>query len=104
MEGKERQALVGILASTEHLTVGKIRLLPGQQTEVQAHGGDESLYVLEGTLNVRLRDASGPCWFELAPQDGFYLPEGTPHQYYNVTDRPTELIFGVAPRYLADEG
>lgn len=104
MEGKERQVLVGILASTEHLTVGKVRLLPGQHTEAQVHGGDESLYVLEGTLNVRLPESAAPSWFELTPGDGFYLPEGTPHQYYNVTDRPVELIFGVAPRYLADEG
>jgi quercetin dioxygenase-like cupin family protein len=104
MEGQERQVLVGLLAATEHLTVGKIRLLPGQSTEVQTHGGDESLYVLAGTLNVRLRDVEGPCWFELAPGDGFYLPEGAPHQYYNMTGKPAELIFGVAPRYLAGEG
>ncbi|MEA2524339.1 MAG: hypothetical protein QOF33_1982 [Thermomicrobiales bacterium] len=103
MEGKERQVLVGILASTEHLTVGKIRLLPGQHTEIQTHGGDESLYVLDGTLNVRLRDADGPCWFELAPGDGFYLPQGAAHQYYNMTDQPAEFIFGVAPTYLAGE-
>jgi len=100
MEGKEKQVLVGILASTEHLTVGKIRLLPGQHTEVQVHGGDESLYVLEGTVNVRLRDVDGPQWFELNPRDGFYLPEGAKHQYYNMTDQPAELIFGVAPSYL----
>jgi quercetin dioxygenase-like cupin family protein len=103
MEGKGRPVLVGLLAATEHLTVGKIRLLPGQHTEVQTHRGDESLYVLDGTLNVRLRDVDGPSWFELAPRDGFFLPEGTAHQYYNVTDQPVELIFGVAPCYLGGE-
>lgn len=102
MEGTARQVLVGLLASTEYLTVGKIRLLPGQHTETQVHGGDESLYVLTGTVNVRLHQAAGPCWFELAPGDGCYLPQGTPHQYYNVTDRPADLIFGVAPDYLPD--
>lgn len=103
MEGTERPVLVGLLAATEHLTVGKIRLLPGQHTEVQCHGGDESLYVLEGTLNVRLRDVDGPSWFELAPRDGCFIPEGAAHQYYNVTDQPVELIFGVAPGYLGGE-
>ena len=39
--------------------LGKVRLLPGQHTEVQVHGGDESLYVLDGTVNVRLRDVDG---------------------------------------------
>ena len=99
MEGSDRHTLVGILASTEHLTVGKMYLLPGQQTDVQIHGGDESLYLLEGTLNVRLPEHQGQRWFELKPADGFYIPEGTPHQYYNMTDRPVTLLFGVAPRY-----
>ena len=75
MEGKEKQVLVGILASTEHLTVGKIRLLPGQHTEVQAHGGDESLYVLEGTVNVRLRDVDGPQLVRAVPAR-WLLPAG----------------------------
>jgi quercetin dioxygenase-like cupin family protein len=104
LEGKDRPILVGMLASTEHLTVGKIHLRPGQCSEVETHGGDESLYVLDGTLNVRTQEASGPRWFELTPGDGCYLPEGTPHQYYNMTDRPVELIFGMAPRYLPDQG
>ncbi len=99
MEGSDHHTLVGILASTEHLTVGKMYLLPGQQTDVQIHGGDESLYLLEGTLNVRLPEHRGQRWFELKPADGFYIPEGTPHQYYNMTDRPVTLLFGVAPQY-----
>jgi quercetin dioxygenase-like cupin family protein len=103
LEGRERQALVGIYASTEHLTVGKVHLLPGQQTEVQTHGGDESLYLIEGTVHVRLPDHQGPRWFELKPGDGFYIPEGEPHQYYNVSDTPATLIFGVAPAYLPGE-
>jgi quercetin dioxygenase-like cupin family protein len=99
MEGQNQQALVGILAATEHLTVGKLSLMPGQHTEVQTHGGDESLYLLDGVLNMRLPENEGPRWFELKPGDGFYLPEGTPHQYYNVSDRPVSFIFGVAPNY-----
>lgn len=102
LEGQNQQALVGILASTEHLTVGKIHLLPGQQTDVQTHGGDESLYLLEGDLNVRLPENEGQRWFELKSRDGFYIPESTPHQYYNMSDRPVTLIFGVAPNYLSD--
>lgn len=100
MEGKASQVLVGILASTEHLTVGHIELLPGQKSEAQVHGGDESLYVLEGTLNIHLPEQEGARWFELNPGDGFYIPEGVPHAYYNITGVPTRLIFGVAPTYL----
>lgn len=100
LEGQERQVLVGLLASTEHLTVGKVYLLPGQQTDIQVHGGDESLYLLEGTLHIRLPENQGVRWCELKPGDGFYVPEGEPHQYYNITDKPVTLIFAVAPQYL----
>lgn len=45
LEGKENQVLVGILASTEHVTVGKIHLLPRQKSDVQIHDGDESPFI-----------------------------------------------------------
>ncbi len=98
VEGKP-EVLVGLLCSTEHLTVGKMVLLPGQRTAIQTHSGDESLYLLEGTLNMFCPAKDGQQWFELKPQDGFYIPGGSPHQYYNYTDKPVTLIFGVAPAY-----
>jgi mannose-6-phosphate isomerase-like protein (cupin superfamily) len=103
LEGEPgREVLVGLLCATEHLTVGKIFLRPGQRSAVQVHGGAESLYLLEGTLNIFCPEKAGQQWFELAPRDGFYLPAGAAHQYYNMTDRPVTLIFGVAPNYLPD--
>ncbi|NWG21163.1 MAG: cupin domain-containing protein [Chloroflexi bacterium] len=100
IEGRDRLTPVGLLASTDQLTVGTITLLAGQQTEPHVHGGDESLYVLDGALNVRLPEYRGARWHELRPGDGFYIPEGEPHQYYNVAATPARLIFGVAPAYL----
>jgi quercetin dioxygenase-like cupin family protein len=100
LEGRDHPIPVAMWASTEHLTVGTLSLLPGQHTDAHAHGGDESLYVLGGTLNVRVPDNDGQRWFELKPRDGFYLPAGVPHQYYNVSAEPARLIFGVAPSYL----
>jgi quercetin dioxygenase-like cupin family protein len=99
LEGTHHYTLVGLWASTEHLTAGEIELLPGQQTDLQRHAGAESLYVLSGTLNVRTPDHDGPRWHELHPGDGFYLPEGVPHQYYNMGGSPTKFLFGVAPSY-----
>lgn len=99
LEGAQQQMLVGILAATEHLTVGQVQLLPGRPSDAHCHAGDESLYLLEGTLNVRAPENGGQRWFELKPGDGFYVPEGVPHQYYNFTDRPATFLFGVAPVY-----
>lgn len=98
VDGKP-EVLVGLLCATEHLTVGKMILLPGQRTAIQTHKGDESLYLIEGTLNMLCPEKDGQRWFELNPQDGFYIPAGSPHQYYNYTDKPVTLIFGVAPDY-----
>ncbi len=98
VDGKP-EVLVGLLCATEHLTVGKMILLPGQRTAIQTHNGDESLYLIEGTLNMLCPEKDGQRWFELNPQDGFYIPAGSPHQYYNYTDKPVTLIFGVAPDY-----
>jgi quercetin dioxygenase-like cupin family protein len=100
LEGQEQPVLVGILAATEHLTVGTVEILPGQRSDLQSHAGDESLYVLEGTLNVRTPENDGQRWWEVNPRDGFYVPEGVPHQYYNISDQPVKLIFGVAPAYF----
>jgi len=91
--------MIGILASTEQLTAGFIDLLPGQRSAVQRHDGEESLYVLEGMVNVYLPEQEGPSWFELKPGDGFYLPRGAAHQYHNIHGDPARLIFGVAPNY-----
>jgi quercetin dioxygenase-like cupin family protein len=99
LEGADQAMLVGLYCSTEHLTAGKARLLPGQKSDMHTHGGDEGLYVLSGTLNVLAPDADPQRWFELQPMDGFYVPDGAPHQYWNMTDKPVEFLFGVAPNY-----
>lgn len=101
LEGQSEQTLVSLMISTEHLTVGQVHLMAGQNSQAHAHAGDESVYLLEGTLNIRLLDVQGTSWFELNPGDGFYIPEGVRHQYYNITNQSARLIFGVAPCYLA---
>jgi mannose-6-phosphate isomerase-like protein (cupin superfamily) len=100
MEGKNHQTLVGLLFSSDQLTVGKRILLPGQQTEVETHGGDESVYLVEGQLAISVATQGASPWFELNPGDGFYLPQGTAHQYRNMSDQPTMFLFGVAPAYF----
>jgi mannose-6-phosphate isomerase-like protein (cupin superfamily) len=101
LEGED-PVLVGILASTERITVGKAHLLPGQRTEVQVHGGDECGYVLNGRVGVRLPEQGGENWFELHPEDGFFIPEGTPHQYCNFSNAAAELLFEIAPSYVPE--
>jgi quercetin dioxygenase-like cupin family protein len=88
------------LASTEHLTAGTIELRGGQRSGIQVHGGDESGYVLEGTVGIRIGADEGRTWIEVTPGDGYYIPEGVPHRYYNTGSSRARLLFGVAPSYL----
>ena len=37
---------------------------------------------------------------ELHAKDGFFLPEGAPHQDQNLSAEPVSFLFGIAPRYL----
>ena len=47
-----------------------------------------------------LPDVGGENWFELEPGDGAFLPEGTVHQYFNLSGAPARMLFTVAPTYL----
>jgi quercetin dioxygenase-like cupin family protein len=96
---RDGDALVGIVISTEHLTVGTLSLLPGHRSHIETHGGDECLYVLEGVLNVRTWGDAPPQWFELKAGDGFYCPIDTPHQYSNIGGGIARAAFGVAPAW-----
>ena len=105
IEGEEHQIVVGILMSTDSLTVGYVELLPGQTSDARVHGGDVSLYVLEGRLNVLLPEGeSQGNWFQMEAADGFYVPAGITYRYFNMSDQVTKFVFGVAPRYLPADG
>ena len=97
--------LVRTYVSTEHLTVEQVVLRPGANGEARRHGGDAAMHVLTGTVHVLLSDgpnAAGQRWFELHPDDGFYVPQGVGYELRNVTDAQAEVMIGVAPAYSPD--
>jgi quercetin dioxygenase-like cupin family protein len=95
LEGEAAKTLVGLWISTEHLTVGQIELMPGQHTELHTHGGDESLYLLSGTLHVHTPAMPGRAGSSLARATAFTSRRACPHQYYNVSAEPARLLFAV---------
>jgi quercetin dioxygenase-like cupin family protein len=96
----EGEGLVGVLASTEQLTVATLTLSAGKAGHRHTHGGDEVVYVRSGTLSVRAWTTEGTRVFELAPKDAAFIPAGTPHEYRNYEASPAEAVMGVAPSYL----
>lgn len=104
IEGEKDPLLVGILLSTPRLTVACVELLPGRCSDLRVLGGDAAGYVLEGEASLFLprlqaKERNGG-WFRMKERDGFLVPEGEPHRYFNMTGRTTRFLFGVAPSYL----
>jgi mannose-6-phosphate isomerase-like protein (cupin superfamily) len=99
MEGtvRGREMLVGILASTEHMTVGKMSFLSGQRSSDYQHGGEKVIFVESGNLHVELTGTKK--WVELEPWDGLRIPAGVPHSFYNMSSEPATCLFSVAGEY-----
>jgi quercetin dioxygenase-like cupin family protein len=96
--GENRPLRVGLICSTNMLTVGVIDLYVGQESELMSHPGDKVLYCLEGRANVFLPEES-PNWWELTPGDSAFIPGGTKHAFFNTSDATAKVTFGVAPQY-----
>jgi quercetin dioxygenase-like cupin family protein len=90
--------LVGLLASTEHLTVASLDVPPGGSSAEETHAGDELLYVTAGSLSVSAGDVEAT----LAAGDGFYVPAGVPHRYASGGGQVARAMVGVAPDYRPD--
>ena len=100
LDKTDPRVLTGIIASTDQLTAGSVRLSAGGRSDTLTHGGAAGLYVLSGRVNILIDDPeASPVWFELHPQDGFYIPEGTKYRAFNMGGQPAEYLFGVAPKY-----
>jgi len=92
--------LTGIVASTEQLTVVTHELNAGEAAAPHAHGGDELLYVLAGSVWVRAWHGEEAHVFELEPGDACFVPMGDRHEYRNHGSGLAEAIAGIAPAYL----
>ncbi len=97
MHGEKKPVRIDIYASSKNLTAGVIELRPSIMSDPEVHGGDETLFVLEGSVHVYLPDSYD--LFELHPLDCLYLPEGTRHQYANPGAQLAKLAFCVTPNY-----
>src|SRR5262249_45458393 len=101
LEGAAQEVLVELFVSTEHLTAGRVTLLPGRRSEIRVYAGDLALYLSEGKLFVRAGSEPSQAVFEVKPEDGVYIPQGVAVEFFNFGNQPCRWLFGVAPGYLA---
>ncbi len=95
----EGEIAVGLIASTEHLTVAEVQVPVGAVGEKTAHGGDAIIVGLSGELMVRTHWKSQVATFELGPSDAVFVPETAQYELLSFAGSSTALL-GVAPRYL----
>jgi oxalate decarboxylase/phosphoglucose isomerase-like protein (cupin superfamily) len=88
------------------LTFGEVLLLPGKGHERHNHpDAEEVLYVLSGEGRQMLDDGE-ERWFDVAPGDTIYVPQGMYHATINSGWQPIRLLAiynpGGAERVLRD--
>jgi mannose-6-phosphate isomerase-like protein (cupin superfamily) len=96
----EGEIAVGLIVSTEHLTVAELQVPAGAIGERTAHGGDAMIVGIGGELMVRTLWKSKSETLELGPRDAVFVPEGAQYELLSFSTSATALL-GVAPRYLA---
>ena len=96
----EGDALVGLIASTEQLTVTSLRVVPGGTSDQASRGGDTLVFVEQGVVLVHVEWAGEHDVFELGHWDAAYVPCGASYRIEGTGDGPTDVIVGVAPSYL----
>ena len=95
----EGEIAVGLIVSTEHLTVAELQVPAGAVGEKTAHGGDAMVVGVSGELMVRTHWKSKSSTFELGPRDAVFIPESGQYEVLSFSTPATALL-GVAPRYL----
>jgi quercetin dioxygenase-like cupin family protein len=96
---REGDLAVGLIASTEQLTVAEIRADPGAQGALSSHGGDAVIFGTEGELMVRTFWKNSSMTFEIKPHDAVFVPRGASYEVLNF-GASAKALLGVAPRFL----
>lgn len=95
----EGEITVGLLASTEHLTVAELAIPAGACGERSAHGGDAMIFGLEGELMIRSWWQGASTTFEIGPHDAVFIPQRGEYEVLSFA-RAARALLGVAPNYL----
>lgn len=95
----EGEVTVGLIASTEHLTVAELQVPAGAAGERTAHGGDAMIVGLAGELMVRTHWKARTATLEVGPRDAVFVPQGGHYEILSFSG-PASALLGVAPAYL----
>lgn len=103
IHGVKNESRFTFFVSNERLHVGTFVICPGKFTDPEVHRGDEALMVLEGSLELSVSggfEAEGAVMKDgcrVGEGQKFFVPEGTWHQYFNLSSQMCRVLFIVAP-------
>ena len=84
-----------ILVSTDKLTAGMFKLVPGSYYFASSHkNSDEFYYVLSGTLTIMINDRDS---YDVKEGEAFIIAVNDKHQVFNFTNEMVEVLFCLAP-------
>ena len=91
---------VGLICSTQHLTVAEISILAGGASALREHEGDALLHAIEGEVHIHTPEAESASWWRVRAGDSMVIPEGFAYRIVNQSGAPAKLVCGSAPGYL----
>lgn len=88
------RVLVSAESTGGRYSVMELNELPGYRTPPHMHPGmDETFYVVEGTLELRLRGKT----YRLGAGSYAHVPRDTPHAQGSADDKPVRVLVTVSP-------
>ena len=103
IHGQKRHMLLSFIVRNDYMNIAVMTLPIGVYSELEAHGGDEVVVVLKGTLSIRIpspgENSEDAVYrsYKVEKGEKFYIPEGTSHQYINFCNDTVEAYLAVAP-------
>ena len=80
--------------SNHQIATNLVTAEPGSEAEALSHGGEEMVYVVEGSISVYVE---GHGTVELQEGDTFTYPANIIHQWRNTSDETAQFLFINAP-------
>lgn len=103
IHGKENQNKISFYISNDKVHVGILTLTEGKFSDIEHHGGDEAIWVLQGEIQIKTwkgkeeeESVFQDCQ-HLKTNDKFMIPEGYNHQYFNLSSNSAKILFAISP-------
>jgi len=103
IHGKEQKNKVTFFVSNKKIHIGVLTLNKGRLSDPEIHKGDEVLWAIKGNIQIKIFNEKNDEKelltevFMVRENQKFLIPEGFKHQYFNLSNNTSEILFAIAP-------